>query len=96
MVGPDKMVFDIDSNGETKAILPVYVFPGEKVIQNGISQAPKAAKADGATQVNLVDGQNRIEISYGYSVLARIAWTVSLIAFSVFNGGMMYKKLKEN
>ena len=76
--------------------MPVYVFPGEKVIQNGVSQAPKAAKADGATQVNLVDGQNKIEISYGYSIFARVAWAVSLIAFLVFNGSMMYKKLKEN
>ena len=95
MVGPDKMVFDINSNGETKAILPVYVFPGEKVIQNGVSQAPKAAKADGATQVNLVDGQNKIEISYGYSILARIAWVVSLIVFLVFNGSMLYKKYRK-
>ena len=95
MVGPDKMVFDINSNGETKAILPVYVFPGEKVIQDGVSQAPKAAKADGATQVNLVDGQNKIEISYGYSILARIAWAVSLIAFLAFNGSMLYKKYRK-
>ena len=96
MVGSDKMVFNIDSNEETTAILPVYVFPGEKVIQNGISQSPQAAQADGATQVNLVDGKNKFEISYGYSILARIAWAVSLITFLVFNGSMLCKKRKES
>lgn len=95
MADTNKMVFNIDSDGKTTAILPVYVFPGEKVTQNGVSQTPKASKADGATQVDLVNGKNKIEISYGYSVLARIAWITSLIAFFIFNGKMLYKKYKE-
>ena len=95
MIGTNKMMFNFNSNGEATAILPVYVFPGEKLVQNGISQSLQAAQADGATQVNLVDGQNKIEISYGYSILARIAWAVSLIAFLVFNGGMLYKKYRK-
>ena len=93
-VSSNMMSYEFKSNDEATAILPVYAFPGEKLIQNGISQIPNAA-TDGATQVNLVDGENKIVISYGYSILARIAWTVSLIIFLIFNGRMLYKKYKK-
>lgn len=94
-VSSNTMTYELKSDGEATAIFPVYAFPGEKLIQNGIPQSPQVAQADGATQVNLVDGKNKIRISYGYSILARIAWTVSLIVFLIFNGNMLYKKYKK-
>lgn len=94
-ISANTMSFEFNSDEKTTAILPVYAFPGEKLFQNGISQFPKVAQADGATQVKLIDGKNKFEISYGYSTLARIAWTISIITCLVFNGSMLYKKYKK-
>lgn len=79
------MKFSYDSDGSTTAILPVYFFPGEKVTVNGVHQAAQPSDADGATQVNLVDGSNKIEVKYGYTLLARIAWLISIIVCIIFN-----------
>lgn len=88
MVDTTERTFRYNSKSETTAILPVYVFPGEKVTVNGIKQATQIASADGATQVSLVDGVNNIKIKYGYTFLARVSWLVSLIAFFIFCWGI--------
>ena len=88
MINTATRTFKYNSKTETTAILPVYVFPGEKVTVNGIKQATQIASADGATQVSLVDGVNNIKIKYGYTFLARVSWLVSLIAFFIFCWGI--------
>ena len=92
LVNTDKLIFDIESRCKTRATLPVYVFPGEKVVLNGVSQLSRASQKNGATVVNLINGKNEIEISYGYSLLARIAWIVSLLSCFMFNGFTLYKR----
>lgn len=95
LINPTEREFDYNSNGEATSILPVYAFPGENVIVNGVKQTAQTATANGATQVNLVDGMNHIKISYDYTPLARISWLVSLIAFFVF-GWKIFKQNHEN
>lgn len=92
LVNTDKLIFNIESRCKTRATLPVYVFPGEKVVLNGVSQLSRASQKNGATVVNLINGKNEIEVSYGYSLLARIAWIVSLLSCFMFNGFTLYKR----
>lgn len=92
-VTANKVTYTYHSPNETTAFLPVYHYPGEKVIQNGV-EIPAQASADGATYVNLVKGTNTFEISYGYTSLARLAWIISLIAAIIFNGLILISKRK--
>lgn len=94
-ISSNTMTYSYDSQGEQGAILPVYTYPGEKLVQNGVSQSAQASPNDGATQINLVDGKNVIKISYGYTILARISWLISLVAFFMFVGTYITKKRKK-
>lgn len=91
-VTANRINYQFDSSNETTAILPVYVYPGEKVKQNGVIVPVTIADADGATQINLVSGVNKIEISYGYTTLARVAWIASILCCIIFNGIILYRK----
>lgn len=94
-VTANTITYKYNSPNETTAFLPVYYYPGEQVKQNGkVIKAQQAA--DGATLVNLKQGENQFEISYKYTPLARIAWTTSLIACVIFNAMILIKKRKNN
>lgn len=94
-ISSNTMTYSYDSQGEQGAILPVYTYPGEKLVQNGVSQSAQTSPDDGATQINLVDGKNVIKISYGYTILARISWLISLVAFFMFVGTYITKMRKK-
>lgn len=94
-VTANTITYKYNSPNETTAFLPVYYYSGEQVKQNGkVIKAQQAA--DGATLVNLKQGENQFEVSYKYTPLARIAWTISLIACVIFNAMILIKKRKNN
>lgn len=96
VISSESMIYKYYSDGDSTAILPVYVYPGEKVTLNGNRINTQAADADGATLVNLVNGINKVKISYGYTLLARISWIISIISYLIFNGLVLHRKRKIN
>lgn len=87
----NKVIYKYDSPNATTAFLPVFYYPGEVVKQNGDRIFVQKAQ-DGATLVNLKEGENTFEVSFEYTKLAKVSWTISLISFVVLCGYLIFKK----
>lgn len=81
----DKITFTIDLNekAENKIILPVYVYPGEKVTWQGKEISAKAAY-NGATIVDAKQGLNTYTIEYKYTKTAIVSKIISLVSMIIF------------
>lgn len=85
--------YSYNASKKGKGILAVFNYGGEKVTNNQ-KEVKITAADDGATAVKIEKGVNYFEVSYHYTLLARIAWVISIMSALIFNIKLLKRKEK--
>lgn len=85
--------YSYNASKKGKGILAVFNYDGEKVTNNQ-KEVKITAADDGATAVKIEKGVNYFEVSYHYTLLARIAWVISIMSALIFNIKLLRRKEK--